>query len=64
MLDILKAFDTCMAFFFGRGNLNKFLLVLFRLVVAVLKSFILINGGGRALASGEENAFLFRLLIF
>ena len=44
------------ALFFGRGNLNKFLLALFRLIVAVLKSFILIKGGGRVLARGEENA--------
>ena len=45
------------ALFFGRGNLNKFLLALFRLIVAVLKSFILIKGGGRGLAGGQENAF-------
>ena len=53
----LKSLWHVCALFFGRGNLNKFLLALFRLIVAVLKSFILIKGGGRGLARGEENAF-------
>ena len=50
--------------FFGRRNFNKFMLALFRLVVAVLKSFILIKGGGRALARGEENTFFIQITIF
>ena len=45
------------ALFFGRGNLKKFLSAFFRLRIAVLKSFILIKGGGRGLTRGEENDF-------